>query len=820
MGNWDFLLQKKGDRQWGTAHKSDLTLKTGSYRIAAKGEANMDVAVTIEFLRHGALEDEKPKAQSRAKRTNAKGLLAIVPFTHFRPGQWTITCKSLEPDQVWEQILKLQIKGVVAPKKTFQPLPLPPNPNLFSFEGAFGEPKTDPATTTPPSPDLTGTDSEIANTEALEPEVLETEDDVLDRSLAKLMAIPSRESDAQQQAAQLKAAVAHTLQELDEPTADFDTEEDWADTETAANLLQGSLQELDELLRAELEPIWQEMDRAAQQDAVPQGKQPTPKPVTPPDFLTITPAQGVITWQGDRPVTLAGTITTTKEIPEIYQPAVRQLKLRFELVNPQNAQQQVYVEQHLNNPEFPLDYRQVVAIDPDWKTLAIVGNITLETQEQPPQILATSSLNLVADYQAIAANVRLPETPPEDQALVDAEATSTKPLDLPEPDAFIIAEKVSEPSPTASVLPPKLKHQDRAIAQTPQLPDFMQTSAQSPIGEAVLEETDFTAIVTDTVTDNVATDVEGEQELLALPGGDVPVEIPKPTAGHGETEVDAENIPYPFVLTPEEQAAADEPTIVKQEPEASAVEDRSPPDPDHPNLDWNSRFFQRLNTMATDSPDSSWLEESSQEQSPEEEAPVAIVQEEIVVEASLPEQPVAEAVPPTMEIVVDSLWDEQEQNQTDPTMAASPMNYDASGLPYPPEMMAVVTATPEDIQSAQPIPEPILGLSKTEYRATERAVVRIMLPAYPDRLYVKLWLQDRQTRNLLAGPLQLTDFTPNADGSTETLTQMTIPQGATEIRFEAIAINPRLQQESRKVGLDRQVIPNSFSEMNWDDLEV
>ncbi|NJN74488.1 MAG: hypothetical protein HC799_17695 [Limnothrix sp. RL_2_0] len=100
------------------------------------------------------------------------------------------------------------------------------------------------------------------------------------------------------------------------------------------------------------------------------------------------------------------------------------------------------------------------------------------------------------------------------------------------------------------------------------------------------------------------------------------------------------------------------------------------------------------------------------------------------------------------------------------------------------------------------------------------AVVRVTLPPYPDRLYVKLWMQDRQTRNLLAGPHQLTDFTVNRDGNLETLMQMQIPLGSTEVRFEAIAINPRHRIESRKVGVDRRVSPSNVSEINWDDIGV
>ncbi len=789
MGNWDFLLQKKGDRQWGTAHKLDLNLKTGSYRIAAKGDASVDVAVTVQFVSETAGEDEPPKVQTRAKRTNAKGLLAIVPFTNFKPGQWTITCQSLEADNPWEKVLNIHVKGAIAKPKTFRPLPLPPNPNLFSFEGSL---------------DLNEAPAQPADTEQGE-----TEETVLDRSLAKLMATQNDDPAATES---LKETVESTLQDLDEATPETDTEqEDWGDTETAAGLLQGSLQELDDLLKVELTPIWQEMDQAAQEQAA------TPEPEPPvADFLAIALEQNVLTWQGDRPVTITGELTAIKDIPEQYQPALRQVKLRFQLVNPQNAQQQVTVEQQLSDPQFPHSFRQIIAIDPSWQTLAIVGEISVETNEQPPQVLATQSFNLVADYQAIAANIQLPEVPPEDESLL--EESDPRGIDLPEPESFIVAEKVTETDPNASILPPKLSNQERTTPHAPELPTFMQTPAKAeepPIGEAVLEESEVVDPNADTLT-----------EVPALPGGDEPVVLQERSPDGEQTETttsDVDDIPYPFVLNPEEEAQAEIPPTdepqASDEPEVSENAEDTEPEAttDGADLDWNSRFFQRLNTMASETEDSSWLQDAQQEENQEDDS-VVVFQKDVMAMEEIVSESEEEELPDTMEIVVDSLWDETEET-VEPASTPEP-SYDASGLPYPAEFVEETVVGESEIQPAQAVPEPLLSLSKPEYRAEDMAVVRVTLPPYGDRLYVKLWLQDRQTRSLLGGPYQLTDFAPNGDGDAETLMQVPIPQGTMEVRFEAIAINPRLQQESRKVGVDRHVIPQSFSEMNWDDLEV
>ncbi len=792
MGNLDFLLQKKGDRQWGTAHKTELKLKSGNYRIAAKGDTSIDVAVTITFEGDDGAGNPLVKTQTRAKRTNARGLLAILPFTNLRPGQWTITCQSLDAANPWEKSLELSIFEAIAKPKNFRPLPLPPNPNLFSFEGSLSL-----------SPDATST-----------PIGADTEESVLERSLAKLLATGNDALSADA----LRSVVESNFQDLDEQASEDEDTEDWSDTQTAAGLLQGSLQELEELLQQELEPIWQEMDWAAKQQAAIASNEPV---VVDPPCIAIRLSQNLVTWQQGQPVIVTGELQDIEPIPALYQNALAHLKLRLTLINPQNAQQQVTVEQEITPPTFPQSFRQVLAIDPDWHTLAVIGEIVLMADVHPAVIFATQSFHLVADYQAIAAQIKLPEVPPEDEALLQGDAST---LSVPNP--VIIAETVSRSEGGSSILPPKLKTNGGQGAIAPELPAFMQTPKRSDdgIGEAVLE-------------DNPRDEQAEQKSVPALPGGDRPIAFTDltttPQSGTPKSESAEPEIPYPFVYEPEEptsEESAPQPTV-EETPE------------DNADLDWNSRFFQRLNTMATEVGDSSWLEEPN---APEPSAPesVVILQNDVMVTKPLMAMPVdldgaeptaasptdrevvveAEPSRQTMEIVVDSLWDEQEKEQEAPETPATQPAYDASGLLYPQAFLVPPpgeeNVNPSAIARREPVPEPILSLSKPEYQAEDMAVVRVTLPPHPDRLYVKLWLQDRQTRNLLSGPYQLTDFTPDKQGNAETLMQISIPPGSIEVRFEAIAINPRYQEESRKVGVDRRVIPKNVSEIDWDDFGV
>ncbi|MGB2927062.1 MAG: hypothetical protein WBB82_17320 [Limnothrix sp.] len=805
MSNWNFLLQKKGDRQWGTASKPVLKLKAGEYRLAAKGAVSADVAVTIDFETPAPTGETLQKTQTRVKRTNARGLLAIIPFTTLKPGYWTISCQSIDPDNIWEETLRLQILGAEKLKpQSFKPLPLPPNPNLFSFEGSLS-----------------------LDQAAEQAEVGDTEESVLDRSLAKLMAA---KGDASSES--LRAMVETTFQDMEETTETPDELEDWSDQEATSDLLQSSLQELDELLREELEPVWQEMEQTAQQQTgSTQDDSPAiePPPVASAPFVAIDLMQAVYTWSGDRPVLVRGNLSERAAVPDAYQNEMAALKLRFTLRNPQTSAELLVQEQQVSAVHLPESFRQELIVDPQWQTLAIVGKIVLETVEAIPTVLATQSFNLIADYQAIAASVKLPEPPPEDEALIDETAIT---LDAPIAGSSpIIAETVPTEPQAPSILPPKLHQQTSSEPHTPELPAFMQPPAaepENPVGEAVLED----SLLSSTDHDPAAS------EMLALPGGDEPVAFETVTA-EATTNADVPSsdaeIPYPFVLK-EETAETSTPEL---ETETTA------------DLDWNSRFFTRLNNLAAETEDSTWLAEEPEPEpelknpsQPEEasanpdtttdkgEETVAIFNKDVIPATEAIADPsieaAAEIITPQeslrsrrqrVEIVVDSLWDEQAaEAEVEPKI--EPI-YDASGLPYPKEFLeSSAAANNDNFDIEVPVPEPKLELSKAEYQAEEMAVVRVVLSPYPDRLYVKLWMQDRQTRNLLVGPYQLTDFSLNREGNTETLMQMQIPPGSTEVRFEAIAINPRQQIESRKVGVDRRVVPKHVSEINWDDLGV
>jgi hypothetical protein len=64
------------------------------------------------------------------------------------------------------------------------------------------------------------------------------------------------------------------------------------------------------------------------------------------------------------------------------------------------------------------------------------------------------------------------------------------------------------------------------------------------------------------------------------------------------------------------------------------------------------------------------------------------------------------------------------------------------------------------------------------------------------------------------------DLIPDRTGEQEALTQLTVPFGSVEIRFEAIAVDIDSQRESRKVAVDCVVVPSGLPSFSLDEFEM
>jgi len=196
----------------------------------------------------------------------------------------------------------------------------------------------------------------------------------------------------------------------------------------------------------------------------------------------------------------------------------------------------------------------------------------------------------------------------------------------------------------------------------------------------------------------------------------------------------------------------------------------------------------------------------------------ASLREGVSLDRELSEQQSSGGVAPTdweaQEIVIEDEFPDQRRSlsRSDNASRFEPQGQSQS----PPEAETI-----DPRQLDLPVPAPTLSLPTSELAAGEPVTVRIKLPPHPARLYVKLWVQDRQSRALLDGPRSLVDFIPDDAGELEALTQLIVPFGSVEIRFEAITVDIFSQRESRKVGFDCVVVHDDLSDdtsLSLDDL--
>jgi hypothetical protein len=116
------------------------------------------------------------------------------------------------------------------------------------------------------------------------------------------------------------------------------------------------------------------------------------------------------------------------------------------------------------------------------------------------------------------------------------------------------------------------------------------------------------------------------------------------------------------------------------------------------------------------------------------------------------------------------------------------------------------------------LPTPQLYLSEGELVAGTSVMVRVKLPEVSSSVVVKLWVEDYQTRSLLDRPHILPDLRSNAWGEGETAIYLKIPFGCLEIRLSAIALHQTTQQESDKFTIIKTVIPPNLPRIEMDEM--
>jgi hypothetical protein len=113
MTQWQFLIQKEGDREWLPLESPNVEILEGRYYLMAQLDCP-SAPVEIQIRHEYELEDVPQEVtQRRRQRTDAQGRLELFPLTYLPPGLWELQCQVAglqdHPENAAPQKLFLQV---------------------------------------------------------------------------------------------------------------------------------------------------------------------------------------------------------------------------------------------------------------------------------------------------------------------------------------------------------------------------------------------------------------------------------------------------------------------------------------------------------------------------------------------------------------------------------------------------------------------------------------------------------------------------------------------------------------------------------------
>ena len=740
MENWEFRLQKEGDRSWLPLESPDVEILEGRYRVIARSSrAREPVEIRIT---HQSTEEFPPKRRvmKRSGQISPQGAIALLPFTLLKPGLWELRIVG-EPTaenqgEIWQESIRLQVLPIEA-----------------EAEEEF-EPTTQEAETAPTA-ELT--DSETA-------------------SPAEIVSLPLPEKPASQTAAQdntresLSAAdsqQSQQSQQSQEPTA-----EALPGSPTTLASAAPSPEETREAPEATDLQVLENLESLE---------------------LVLDRDTYMVAW-GDT-FTLSGRV----EIPA--NPEKRLIvgvELYLSLRDPQSGELLAEVRHPLSGEVPPFSFACPVEITAECNTHLILGEATLQQAAgsgEPASALYRRSFTIAADVDnllgAIASDMTeddLLALSREDTRHLQAQAFNQSFVQLSE--TLKTNQPVKFQPAGEQTLPPQLYQStidEQASPKPLELPSF---PSQQPSDAKTKPKT------------------EPKTEQDAANASETPVVAGEDTAAGQEAASDR----------PDSTESADTESRLEQElaeeevgdTEKTAPLELDPVDMAFRELNLQERFLSRLSDLARDTELLEWLQANvspapEESESETQAADLADGEETEVAERSA--APESEPIDwEAQEIVVD---DEPLESVASAPVAADNAASDSGASQF--NLMGLIL--PRD----EPVPTPELKLSGKETIAGQAVTVVARLPHIKPRIYVKFWINDRQTRTLIDGPHWIAEFWPTGMGDMEGKMEVTIPYGALEIELEAIAVEMQTQRESHKNSIERTVEPPRQPSLPMED---
>jgi hypothetical protein len=564
-----------------------------------------------------------------------------------------------------------------------------------------------------------------------------------------------------------------------------DWEPDWEMSEDAA--VESPEADVPEASSPELAPVTSSVDRLLQiteqmseqtDDAKPSESIPSESisssdpqevaPELPPLQITLT--QETFVAHRGQMLTLTGQIAPIGASPSALM--LTSAELKAALRDPQSSDVLLETCELILNQSLPMPLAFELALPADFKARLLLGELTLYDLSQPsqaPSVLTNQSFTLTADASDLLESVS-DEMAINEEALeqaLEASANPTPPIVQTSQLNLSFLNLVDTPKAQPSGF--------KSIADQPLPPQIYSSPSQE--GKKSLDLPSFSPLVNE---------VEADPEAIS------------------DNPFESDLTQLELAIDPEEPLLLDQPALPPAQPETD-ISLRSPVQSAFQALNLQDRFFSRLNSLASDAELSEELKASAD--------PFVVSADNALVET--------ESIAESSEISQSSSQSEEEP-PVDPDLLSQEVVVDdePAETTFSLRQKAKPVDNPLLLPEDQPVPTPILEVTPEELSAGQPILVRAKLPNLLPKFYVKLWINDRQTRALLDGPRWLVDLNPNGLGDLEASTQLTVPFGSLEIQLEAIAVEVSTQRESHKVVIDRSVIPPNLPDLSLDDFEV
>ncbi|GBO55970.1 hypothetical protein APA_4176 [Pseudanabaena sp. lw0831] len=805
MENWEFLLQRKGDKSWLPLESPTVEILEGQYRLAARSAlANALVGIAIAY-RPLADVRHQPLQQKIAKRISHDGLLIVMPYTNFVPGIWQIDCIATESGSesantnlipAWKKTVKFDVIQISAEAGS---------------DWQYNEVEED-----------LETPAELANeshTNALG--IIQTEPTPLSYS-SPILDI------AEQRSTELVASMFEEFALFNDEDEEIDSNSQDLESETE------SLRDRPNLIE-QVEAYGSNVLTDADADA----------PLQPRILLRLKQPQyilnednsfnltGEVYTQGEievslkDPQTLDVLVNQRFEIARISDrnPATGAMTFTYQIIVPPPSEIQVLIGEVQIHPQqdFQQDsdlYVTQQAIAVSYPASRVLPELIKEAQKYSPQETTPNSQTKNTSSNQPSYS-QFPQSFPQVSTSTENQPRSLSPKPkpanslslppIPSNRAKANQAEVFKPQVPANSLslPPLPSEQNRAINQTdnptnPEITDdypqsFPQVAADIP--QEIESEFNLTNIGDLADSDRqIPSNYEEEPELLYSFEEELPQNY----------EELLENLPSPNVqpsrnrsnrfLNKLQTLSADAIAAQKanQRTEELLLDTFPPRDP---------LLADDLSSAST----SASIDLDHPEQTPRtiaEATSLAELDLELDVELD-------RLLTPEPDLILNEyVWEDPIDSNTFPISTVSSQNSAASTLSETAQTIRNIQETsPQALSDQEPIPIPEILIPAGELISGTPMQVIVRLPALAPKFFVKFWIKDLQTRMIVDGPRWLLDFStvPNAE-FIETRTNISIPLSSIDVAFEAIAIEAQTQRESHKVRVTRAVTPPNLAQ--------